>query len=188
MTDEMHAVTLTSGPAVSRRRLLLLSSVSVFATALLGPTGFSSLAARAETVAVPQTLNSFMAFSKFATGHVSLDGDVGSALLSALAERDPAFLDKLAVLGGMVEDGSLPDVDTMEEHLRGTVLHDTLLRVVRAWYSGVTEEGSNAPVYAYEKALMYQPARDGVIIPTFARSGPNYWTAAPPPLAHMPEF
>jgi hypothetical protein len=39
-----------------------------------------------------------------------------------------------------------------------------------------------------EAALMYQPARDQVVIPTFAHDGPNYWVKTPPPISAMPVF
>lgn len=39
---------------------------------------------------------------------------------------------------------------------------------------------------AYEEALMYQPVRDALTVPTYCSYGPMWWTAAPPDAAAMP--
>ena len=59
---------------------------------------------------------------------------------------------------------------------------------MKALYAGVVESGTPAKVYAFEKALMYQPSRDVVVIPTYAHDGPNYWVAQPNAVEAMPEF
>jgi hypothetical protein len=40
----------------------------------------------------------------------------------------------------------------------------------------------------YEEALMYQPTKDAVALPTYSFNGPNHWTDVDPPLSAMPEF
>jgi hypothetical protein len=62
------------------------------------------------------------------------------------------------------------------------------LAIISAWYTGVVEDSANAEVFAFETALMYQPTRDVMTIPTYAISGPSGWTAQAPPLGNMPTF
>jgi hypothetical protein len=67
-------------------------------------------------------------------------------------------------------------------------LKETALSIISAWYLGVVTDAPDAEVFAYEYALMYQPTRDVMTIPSYAISGPNRWTAEAPPLSNMPEF
>ena len=67
-------------------------------------------------------------------------------------------------------------------------LKQTALSIISAWYLGVATDAPDAEVFAYEYALMYQPTRDVMTIPSYAISGPNGWTAEGPPLSNMPEF
>lgn len=130
----------------------------------------------------------FMKVSRLATGHENLDGGIGQRLYQALATRDGEFPNALGILEAMITKNQVEDVETLDALLRAQPLHETLLAIIRAWYSGVVEPGSFATVYAFERALMYQPPRDGMVIPTYAHNGPNYWVAEPPPLDRMPSF
>ena len=67
-------------------------------------------------------------------------------------------------------------------------LKETALAIISAWYLGVVSDAPDAEVFAYEYALMYQPTRDVMTIPSYAISGPNAWTADPPALESMPDF
>lgn len=169
---------------LSRRRLLLNSGISVVGLSLL-PVLTGPASAAASTNPTP---SGFMSFSRLATGHNNLDETIGGQLFSALSARDGAFAGNLAALADMVKSGGHQDVESLDAALAGNPLRDTLLSVIKAWYSGVVEEGTGATVYAFEKALMYQPARDVVVIPTFAFNGPDYWVAEPSPVSQMPQF
>lgn len=172
------------GP-MSRRHLLMLSAASAFG--MLLPT-FRPDAAQAAAETATGDVADFIGFSRFATGHNALDPLVGRSLLAALRAQNTLFPDQLAALVKKVADSKPANVEALEESLRDTPLHDTLLHIIRAWYSGVIEDGTNARVYAFENALMYQPARDVVVIPTYAHNGPNYWVAEPAPVEQMPQF
>jgi hypothetical protein len=176
---------LADRSAMSRRRMLMLSGTSVMS--VLVPSVMPGMAqpALAET---PQGADDFIAFSRFATGHQTLDAEVGRSLFAALRVQNSAFSDQLSSLIKSVSQNGFTDVEGLEESLRGNPLHVTLLQIIRGWYSGVIEDGTNAKVYAFENALMYQPPRDVIVIPTYAHNGPNYWVAEPAPIEQMPQF
>jgi hypothetical protein len=177
------------GLAVSRRNMLWGSAAALLGLGLVAPA--STLLAAPATVpsaASPAQLDSFMKFSRFATGHEHLDRAIGQRLYEALCAHSAAFPANLAQLQQLAAQQQPSDVEPFEVLLRGQPLHADLLAIVSAWYSGVVETGSTATLYAYERALMYQPARDGVVIPTYAHNGPDYWVAEPPPLERMPSF
>ncbi|ULJ75815.1 sorbitol dehydrogenase family protein [Rhizobium gallicum] len=169
---------------MSRRLLLLNSGISVIGLSLLPALAGPVLAAASTS----DTFSGFMSFSRLATGHINLDEAIGSQLYAALSAKDDGFIANFHELADMVESGGYTDVEALDAALTKNPLRDTLLRVIKAWYSGVVEDGTGATVYAFEKALMYQPARDVVVIPTFAFNGPDYWVAEPNPVAQMPQF
>jgi len=183
--SDMHL----DGYAVSRRTMLWGSAATLMGLGLAAPAG-TLLAAPATPplASSPAQLDSFMTFSRFATGHENLDRAIGQRLYDALCAHASTFPASLAQLQQLAGQQPLNDVEPFEVLLRGQPLHADLLAIVAAWYSGVVETGSDATLYAYERALMYQPARDGVVIPTYAHNGPDYWVAAPPPLERMPSF
>ena len=164
---------------LTRRQILISSVLGVVASTV------TPVFAR-DVVHDEMTL--FMSLSRFATGHDSLDSQVGQALFADMRERDPRLIVRLEALETLIRDGGYQNVEEAEPPLRGREGHALLMTLIKAWYAGILSDGTNAKVYAFEKALMYQPARDAVVIPTFAHNGPNYWVAAPPPVETMPVF
>jgi hypothetical protein len=67
-------------------------------------------------------------------------------------------------------------------------LKETALAIISAWYLGVVTDAPDAEVFTYAYALMYQPTKDVMTIPSYAISAPNAWSAEAPPLSNMPEF
>jgi hypothetical protein len=67
-------------------------------------------------------------------------------------------------------------------------LKETALAIISAWYLGVVTDAPDAAVFTYAYALMYQPTKDVMTIPSYAISAPNAWSAEAPPLSNMPEF
>jgi hypothetical protein len=65
---------------------------------------------------------------------------------------------------------------------------DTARQIIFGWYAGVVDESPTAEVFAYEDALMYQPTKDAVALPTYSFNGPNHWTDVDPPLSAISEF
>ncbi|OUI84207.1 hypothetical protein HK22_05195 [Gluconobacter sp. DsW_056] len=170
---------------LSRRRLLALSGACLTAVAI----GTAKKGSAQEIVSSNRDgISDFMQLSAFATGHKNLDLGIGSALFLAFEAQKHDFPDQVAALRERIAKNGYPDVEALEAALTGDPLHATLLQIIRGWYSGVIESGTNAKVYAFEKALMYQTSRDVVVIPTYAHNGPNYWVAEPASVTVMPEF
>lgn len=170
---------------LSRRRLLAFSGACITAAAI----GTLTKGSAQEIVASNRDgVSDFMQLSTFATGHKNLDLSIGSALLLALEAQNHGFSGQVASLRDRIAKNGYQDVEALDAALQGDPLHPTLLQIIRAWYAGVIESGTNAKVYAFEKALMYQSSRDVVVIPTYAHNGPNYWVAEPGSVDAMPEF
>ena len=108
-------------------------------------------------------------------------GNLMSALNPSLAEHVAGLLAIAKAKSARVVEDFFPDVP--EGPLR-----QTALSIISAWYLGVASDAPDAEVFALEYALMYQPTSDVMTIPSYAKSGPNGWTADAPPLSNMPEF
>jgi hypothetical protein len=108
-------------------------------------------------------------------------GNLMSALNPSLAEHVTGLLAIAREKNARVVEDFFPDVP--EGPLR-----QTALAIISAWYLGVVSDAPDAEVFAFEYALMYQPTSDVMTIPSYAKSGPNGWTADAPPLSNMPEF
>ncbi|PTQ13289.1 dehydrogenase [Sphingomonas oleivorans] len=179
-------------PGLSRRRLLLNSGISLvglLASSVALKSAFAADEGASMLPVAKDVLARFMAFSRLATGHDSIADELGGRLYQALVEQDKKFADNLTALTALVQAKGFRDVESLEAALKDNApLHGALMSVIRAWYSGVVAEGTNATVYAFEAALMYQPARDAVVIPTYAYNGPDYWVAEPPAVDAMPRF
>ncbi|KFD18944.1 MULTISPECIES: sugar dehydrogenase complex small subunit [Tatumella] len=182
-----------SEEGLRRRRLFgqtggLVASFAI-GSAIAGATLSNSASAEPAT---PQpdtaTLNQFLKTSRFLTGHQSLDTTLGQRLYSAFSEKDPTFVTRLASLNQWIADKNPQDVEALDTQLQGQPLHDLMMSVIKGWYLGVTDEGHHAKVYGYQNALMYQVPRDGMVIPTYAHNGPDYWTADPPPVDRLLNF
>lgn len=182
-----------SEEGLRRRRLIgqtggLVASFAV-GSAVAGTT-LSGTAQAAPATAAPdsRTLNQFLKTSRFLTGHQNLDLTLGQRLYTAMSEKSPQFATQLASLDQWIAGKSPADVEALDIQLKGQPLHDFMMSVIKAWYLGVTDDSHHAPVYAYQNALMYQVPRDGMVIPTYAHNGPDYWTADPPPVDRLLTF
>ncbi|MHC1478767.1 sorbitol dehydrogenase family protein [Frateuria aurantia] len=173
---------------MARRNLLRHSGAAVAGLALAA----AGVQAQSQTVAAaaanPQALDTFYRLSRLLTGHENLDLTVGEHLYDAMLKLNPAFAGQVTELSQYAASHKLDTVEALEAALKGQPLHVPLMAIISAWYSGVVEPGTSATVYAYERALMYQMSRDGMVIPTYAHNGPNYWVAEPPPLDRLPVF
>ncbi|WP_378942787.1 sugar dehydrogenase complex small subunit [Paracoccus sp. R86501] len=163
---------------LDRRQFLGSSAMGLFVAALPSA-GFAQDAIR---------IDRFMALSRFATGHQHLDSDLGAGLLQGLRLENGDFDADAQALERKISETRAPDVETLLTALNRDPLRETLLAIISAWYTGAVAKGSDATVYTFEKALMYQPALDAVPIPTYALNGPDWWTATPPALLDMPAF
>lgn len=51
-------------------------------------------------------------------------------------------------------------------------------KIISAWYTGVVGEGSELELIAYAEAMMYQPTKGILVVPTYG-GGPLSWGAKP---------
>lgn len=182
-----------SGPApldvsltLTRRRLALASGAALV-TAYGWASSRTSFAQ--ELVTTDQTgVTAFMTLSRFVTGHTNLNLETGTALLSGLQALRPTVQKDIAALNQRITQSEAPDIETFDAQLTNDPLRPLVLQIIKGWYAGVLENGTNAKVYAFGSALMYQTSRDNVVIPTYAHDGPNYWLAEPNPVDAMPQF
>jgi len=105
-----------------------------------------------------------------------------------MCQQNAQFAGWVKQLSDYVQQNNIPDVETLDEKLKQQPLHEPMMAIVKAWYSGVIEPGYHATVYGYQQALMYQIPRDGMVIPTYAHNGPDYWVANPPPVDRLLTF
>lgn len=167
---------------IDRRNLLKFAGLSIVVSTQ------QLQAKNDDRVATFASNQDFLRFSRFATDHDALDETLGSALFNALKKKDPSFQQRFDDLVRKFSARAYPSVEVFEENLRGDPTHTTLLAIIRAWYSGTVGEGLETRVYAFETALMYQPPKDVVVIPTFAFDGPNYWVREPASVDIVPNF
>ncbi|MEG3133610.1 sorbitol dehydrogenase family protein [Rouxiella sp. T17] len=175
------------------RRSLISRSSSVIASFALVSGGLSAVPALAaenkpDNKNAAADLAAFIKLSRLLTGHNSLDVQLGERLYLALCQHDGQFSAQVKQLIAFAEQNNIPDVETLDEKLKQQPLHEPMMSIIKAWYSGVIEPGYHARVYGYQQALMYQVSRDGMVIPTYAHNGPDYWVANPPPVDRLLTF
>lgn len=179
-----------------RRRQILLG---LGAAALLGATGAWRLP-RALAALAPQgggaDAADFIALSTWLTGRTALNRELGQRYFAALSARYPAFRSQLAALIARRAAQANPEPQAFCDAVDASgEAYATLPRqIVAAWYVGLVgdlpqpdaaQDRSSPPqlvkasVLAYELALMYEPVRDVLAIPSYCRDVPGYWARPP---------
>lgn len=181
-----------SKEGATRRRLFGQSGGIVASFALSGIISGQAIAASSGSEATPavdkDTLNSFLKLSRLLTGHQNLDTTLGERLWEALHQQSPQFAQRYTELTQWIAQHQPSDVEALDQQLQGQPLHDVMMSIIRGWYLGVVDNSHHAQVLSYQNALMYQVPRDGMVIPTYAHNGPDYWTAEPPPVDRLLNF
>jgi fructose 5-dehydrogenase small subunit len=129
----------------------------------------------------------FMEVSSLLIDH-KLSGDVGARLAAAMSSIHPGIAQDVDQILEIARRKNAKIVEDFFPDLPEGRLKDTALAIIAAWYTGVVVDAPGSTVFAFELALMYQPTRDVMTIPSYAISGPNGWNASAPPLSDMPEF
>jgi hypothetical protein len=168
--------------SLDRRRLLANSLV------LIGGLASSATAfAVPPTASAPLLVPKFMRVSSLLIEH-ELNAAVGARLAVAMSSINPTIehdIDRILEVAkaktAKIAEDFFPDLP--EGGTRATAL-----AIISAWYSGVLVDAVGSMVFAYELALMYQPTRDVMTIPSYAISAPNGWNSSAPPLSAMPAF
>ncbi|WP_144631563.1 sugar dehydrogenase complex small subunit [Bordetella genomosp. 13] len=86
---------------------------------------------------------------------------VAAAINELVADRQLHHMDDYLALEGLDKDLDAKAKD-----------------IVQALYLGVVGQDEKAELFAYEEALMYDPTRDVLVVPTYGR-GPNSWGPKP---------
>jgi hypothetical protein len=134
-----------------------------------------------------QSAARFMEISLLLVPH-RLNDEVGKRMGAAMAALNPSLSQQIDGLLAIAREKNARIVEDFFADVPDGPLKETALSIISAWYLGVVTDAPDAEVLAYEYALMYQPTRDVMTIPSYAISGPNGWTAEAPPLSNMPEF
>jgi len=167
---------------LTRRRILVGGTLVVGGLSLHSFTVATAVAAPGGADAMP-----FMALSRLLIDH-QLDEQVGYRLAVAMTAMKPELPRQIDTLLAIAHDRDARIVEDFFDHIADPALKQTALAIISAWYVGVLVDAPDAEVFAYELALMYQPTRDVMTIPTYAISGPNGWTSDAPALADLPKF
>jgi hypothetical protein len=129
----------------------------------------------------------FMEISSLLIPH-RLRREVGQRIGAAMSALNPSLSAQIAELLAIAKKHDARIVEDFFSDVPEGPLKQTALAIISAWYLGVITDAPDAEVFAYAHALMYQPTKDVMTIPSYAISGPNEWSAEAPPLSDMPEF
>ncbi|AOJ85172.1 sorbitol dehydrogenase [Burkholderia savannae] len=129
----------------------------------------------------------FMDLSALLIPH-RLDPEIGRRIAAAMLAIDSDLPTHVAALIGIAQKNQAHTVEDFFPDVPEGALKETALAIVFVWYTGVIADEVDAEVFAFEKALMFQPTRDVMTIPSYAKSRPNGWTAEVPPLSELPIF
>jgi hypothetical protein len=165
------------------RRYVLVGGLVVGGTAALA----TLPAIAAPTPLSDQSAAQFMEISLLLVPH-RLNAEVGKRMGAAMAALNPLLPQQIDGLLSIARQKNARIVEDFFGDVPDGLLKETALAIISAWYLGVVTDAPDAEVFAYEYALMYQPTRDVMTIPSYAISGPNGWSAEAPPLSNMPEF
>jgi hypothetical protein len=169
--------------SLGRREIVIGSALLVGGLAMgLMPPSTSALAAWSDEASAR-----FMEISSLLIPH-RLNQQIGKRIGTAMSTLNPSLSDQVAQLLTIAKGKNARIVEDFFPDVPDGPLKETALAIISAWYLGVVKDADDAEVFAFEYALMYQPTRDVMTIPSYAISGPNGWPADAPPLENMPDF
>lgn len=183
MTDVRESRRGDPPAAFARRTFVLGACASATALSLAAAVGlpFGSASAFAFSPPAGGGLDAFVALSQQLTGRTRLDPALGKRIYEALVKTDSAFTQNVAALNTWLKThGGVPS-DTVTAALQAEEppLAKTVGQVMRAWYLGLVGEAPTVKVLAYERALMFDPVKDVLTVPSYCRDVPFYWTRKP---------
>lgn len=126
-------------------------------------------------------LDAFLVLSRRLTGHTGFDAILGKRIYDALAKSDSQFTQNVGAFNTWLQGhgGVLPDTVTQALQADQPALAKFVGAIMRAWYLGLVGDMPHVNVVAYEKALMFEPVKDVLTIPSYCRDVPFYWTQKP---------
>lgn len=177
-----------TAPQSARRRVLVLCAMAgaaVLAFTTAGrpglPYGLSAISPAFADAPQGGGLDAFLALSQHLTGRSSFDPVLGRRIYDTLLKSDSAFTGNVAALNTWLQNhGGVPS-DTVTQALQADqpALAKSVSAIMRAWYLGLVGDMPHVDVVAYEKALMFEPVKDVLTIPSYCRDVPFYWTQKP---------
>ncbi|MGA7777085.1 MAG: sugar dehydrogenase complex small subunit [Paraburkholderia sp.] len=126
-------------------------------------------------------LDAFLALSQHLTARTSFNAVLGQRVYAALVQSDNQFTQNVAALNTwLAGHGGVPS-DTVTQALAAEQppLAKAVTAIMQAWYLGLVGEMPHVQVVAYESALMFDPVKDVLTIPSYCRDVPFYWTQKP---------
>ncbi|MGH1593493.1 sorbitol dehydrogenase family protein [Yersinia proxima] len=166
-----------NGTGFTRRELLVGLASTMIATSLLGYP-FLTQAEQQTTAANPLAFARFFKLSQTLTEHQDIDQGMSARIFTALHNSDEQFPSKISQLTDLMQDGQ--SAQQLQALAQQHQLQKTVSAIVAAWYTGTVGHGQQAVLIAYKDALMYRPASDALVVPTYCGNGPLWWTATPP--------
>jgi len=176
---------------LTRRQLLAGAGAGLALSAL----GLPSVWAQDEDTASAEI---FMARSHHLTGRKQLNPILGQRLLQALQQNYENFEPTMLAVAEFVQQHSQLPVAELPAVLQEQQpeLAAVPQQIISAWYLGqigqVSPESSDrrgqaskeptpsgVAVLSYEQALMFDPVRDVLTIPSYCRDLPGYWAQQP---------
>ncbi|MGP8435825.1 sugar dehydrogenase complex small subunit [Paraburkholderia fungorum] len=168
--------------SASRRAWVLGACAAAAALAFAGAgRSFSWVAPAFADAPAGGGLDAFLALSQRLTGRTGFDAVLGKRVYDALAKSDSQFAQNVAALNTWLQGhGGVPS-DTVTQALDADqpALAKSVSAIMRAWYLGLVGDTPHVDVVAYEKALMFEPVKDVLTIPSYCRDVPFYWTQKP---------
>ncbi|MDY7546040.1 sorbitol dehydrogenase family protein [Glaciimonas sp. CA11.2] len=180
----------TSPYRLNRRDLFLLAGASFAVISL--PRWLQQASAQTTTSVTTapnlktQQQSDFLALSALLTAKLKPNSAVSARLYAVLSAQFVEFEKHSADLWQFVQIKKINDVDALVGAVADNAdLSKVLHQIVSAWYLGVVGSGVQAKVIAFDQALMFDPVRDAVVVPTYCRAAPGYWVKKPAQLVAM---
>ncbi len=191
MNDSRYERAPTDPPSPRRRRVLLGTGALLALGALPLPKVWAAPSS-------DPALDDFLSLSRYLTGRAELDPTLGQRVLTALQTQIADFIEGARALAQFIEQHRDTPVAELPAQLeeREPRLAAITQQIVAGWYlgqvggidsNGGEDEGRSsrespdrpAVVVAYEHALMFDPVRDVLTIPSYCRDLPGYWAQRP---------
>ena len=183
-----HDLSVTTSPyRLNRRDLFLLAGASFAVMSM--PRWLQQASAQTTTSVTSATKapdpksqqqSDFLTLSALLTANLKPNSTISARLYSALSAQVIEFEKQSADLWQFVQTKKINDVDALAVAVTDNAdLSKVLHQIVSAWYLGVVGSGVQAKVIAFDQALMFDPVRDAVVVPTYCRAAPGYWVKKP---------
>lgn len=159
------------------RRQFLLALATIPITGALGLPALAQDAAGGTSAEV-------IAAGRILTGRPDFPEVVIARAQAFQAELDPSFPARLAALADAIAKTGSTDREVVIAGLSDADAA-TAIQLISPLYLGYTGSPTttaavdDAKFVTYLNALMFEPTSDNLLRPSYARGGPNYWTAVP---------